>query len=281
MTTWHAAPEVLTQFAAAPALLDDVTASSIEAHLLGCDQCRRGVAQAAAASAPDDAVALRSWDGIADRIDRPRPSLAERVLGWILPSDVARLVAATAALRVSWLAAVTAVVAAVVVVARQAGSEAPLLALAPLVPLAGIAASFGPAADPAGEAALATPLHGAGLILRRAAAVLLTSLVVLLAGTLALPGLELADLAWVLPALGLTLAALALSTWVAPYPATSVAGAAWVAAVYLVTALDRPQQLAEGPLFGPASQLAFAALAVLAAGAIRARRMQLSTLEAR
>jgi hypothetical protein len=222
------------------------------------------------------------WDRIVDRIDRPRPALAERVLARFVPDHVARIVAATPALRLSWLAAVAVVVGAVVTVARQTGNDAPFLLLAPLVPLAGVAVSFGPAPDPAGETALATPLHGAGLVLRRTAAVLATSGIVLAAGSLALPGLELRDAGWVLPAVGLTAAALALSTWMAPFSAVALAAAVWLATVQTTVVADHMgRPVAEGPLFGPPGQLTFAVVAALALAALRTRRARLSMLEAR
>ena len=277
MTPWHAAPELLTLFASTPGALDDVTASSVEAHLLGCDQCRRAVA---AAARPE--VVAATWGSIADRIDRPRPTLAERLLGRLLPQHVARVVAATTALRLSWLAAVTLVTVAVAVAARHAGTDTPFLILAPLVPLAGVAASFGPAPDPAGEAAVATPMHGAGLVMWRTAAVLATSLMVLGIGSLALPGFDLHDLGWVLPAAALTLGSVALSTWVAPVTATMAAGMAWAVALEVAALVDGvPRPVAAGPLFGPAAQVAFAVLTGLALLVLEARRHQLSTMEAR
>lgn len=277
MTVWHAEPEVLARFAAAPAELDDVTASSLEAHLVACDRCR-----AAVGAASDPARLVEGWLGVADRIDRPRPTLAERVLGRLLPHHVARVVAATPALRLAWLAAVAAVTAAVVAAARQVGADAPFLMLAPVVPLAGVAVTFGPTPDPAGEVALASPLHGAGLVLWRTAAVLVTSLLVLLPGSLALPGMELHDVGWVLPALALTLAAVALSTWVPPFTATAVAGVAW-ALTLEVAALGGgiERSLTSGALFGPPGQASFALLAVLAGAVLAVRHPRLSTLEAR
>lgn len=277
MTNWHAPPDILVRFATTPELLDGVTASSLEAHLLACEACRGAVAGAA-----DPILVARSWDGLADRIDRPRPTVSERVLGWVLPAHVARVVAATPALRLAWMAAVAAVTAAVVAAARQVGADTPFLVLAPVVPLAGVAISFGPAPDPAGEAALATPLHGAGLVLWRTAAVLATSLAVLVPGTVALPGLALHDAGWVLPALALTLGAVALSTWVAPFTATAVAGLGWLVALEVAAVADGVSQApAEGPLFRPAGQLGFAVLAVAAAAVLSARHPRLSTLEAR
>lgn len=277
MTIWHAAPEILALFATTPEAVDEITASSLEAHLVACDECRRTVAAATELTA-----LVAEWERIADRIDRPRPAFAERVLARFLPEHVARVVAATPALRLSWLAAVAVVVAAAVAVARQTGSDAPFLLLAPLVPLAGVAVSFGYAPDPAGETALATPLHGAGLVLRRTAAVLGTSGIVLVVGSLALPGLELRDAGWVLPAVGLTAAALALSTWMAPLTAVALAASAWFATLQATVLMDdvsRP--LVDGPLFGPPGQLTFALVAAVALTALRTRRARLSMLEAR
>jgi hypothetical protein len=277
MTTWHATPEILTRFAIVPEALDDLTASSLEAHLLACEECRRKVAAAAGPTA-----VAGEWERIVDRIDRPRRNLTERVLAGLLPDHVARVVAATPALRLSWLAAVALVVAAVVAVARQTGSDAPFLLLAPLVPLAGVAVSFGPAPDPAGETALATPLHGAALVLRRTVAVLATSGIVLIAGSLALPGLELRDAGWVLPAIGLTAGALALSTWLAPFTSAALAAAAWVVTLQVAVVLDHlGRPLVEGPLFGPPGQLTFALIGTVALAALGSRRARLSTLEAR
>ena len=277
MTTWHAEPDLLARFATAPSELDDVTASSLEAHLLACGRCRSTVA-----AAVDPALVAFGWEGVADRIDRPRPTLAERALARFLPHHVARVVAATPALRLAWLAAVAAVAAVTVAVARRAGADTPFLVLAPVVPLAGVAISFGPAPDPAGEAALGTPLHGAGLVLWRTAAVMVTSLLVLVPASLALPGLSLHDVAWVLPALALTLGAVALSTWVAPFTATAVCGGAWAAALEMASlAGGLNRALSDSAFVGPAGQVAFALTALVAGAVLAVRHPRLSTLEAR
>ena len=87
----------------------------------------------------------------------------------------ARLVAATPALRAAWLAAVALVVGVVVVACQAADSDGLFLAIAPLLPLAGVAAVFAPGTEPAGEIGSATPLMGFGLVVRRAELVLVTS----------------------------------------------------------------------------------------------------------
>jgi hypothetical protein len=274
---WHGAPQLLARYATEPESLDDVSASSLEAHLLECEQCRQRVSDAV-----DPATTAASWGAIVDVVDRPRPSIAERFLAWFLPDDMARVVAATPALRLSWLVAVVAVIAAAVAASRSVDDLTPFLVFAPLVPLAGVAVSFGPAPDPAGEAALATPMHGAGLVLRRTVVVLATSLVVLLAGTAALPGLEWRAAGWILPAIGLSLVALALSTWCAPLIATVTAAVGWEVAVMTTGFVDRmPRGIAEGPLFGPVGQLACALTIPVALAALGWRQFWLSTMEAR
>src|SRR5688572_27910602 len=100
-TDWHAPPALLAQFAQNPGAVDDMTASSIEAHLVTCVDCR---AELTAAS--DPGLAAASWERIADRIDRPRPTVLERLLERVgIGSGFARLVAATPALQVAGLAA--------------------------------------------------------------------------------------------------------------------------------------------------------------------------------
>ena len=53
------------------------------------------------------------------------------------------------------------------------------LALAPLIPVAGIAAAFGPGVDPTFEIGLAAPLRSSKLLLIRCTAVLVASLVLI------------------------------------------------------------------------------------------------------
>lgn len=274
---WHAAPQLLARYATEPEMLDNVTASSLEAHLLDCEHCRRAVADAV-----EPATLTASWNAIVDVVDRPRPTIPERFLAWFFPDDMARVVAATPALRLSWFAAVVAVIAAAVAAARSVDDLTPFLAFAPLVPLASVAVSFGPAPDPAGEAALATPMHGAGLVLRRTVVVLASSLVVLLVGTAALPGLEWRAAGWILPAIGLSLVALALSTWFTPLTATLTAAIGWEVAVATTGVVDRiPRGIADGPMFGPFGQLACGLMIPLALAALGSRQLRLSTMEAR
>jgi hypothetical protein len=275
MSTWHAPDDVLARYANEPEGLDGVTASSLEVHLLSCAHCRAGVA---AASDPIALAAL--WDGVADRIDRPRKALVERLVRRLGVSEaMARLVAATASLQLAWLGALSAVVAGVVALAHTADADGPFLVMAPMVLLASVAAAFVPGADPAGEAGLAAPMAGLGVVLRRAVAVLIASLVVLAGGALALPGLELADAAWVLPALGLSLAALAFGTWVRVEVAAGLLATGWLVAVWTAVWLsDARLPAAElAPLAAP-GQVVSVALILVAVPTLVARRQAFAAL---
>ena len=68
--------------------------ASLEQHLLTCETCRRALA----AAMPTDELD-QLWADVIDAVDRPRPLVVERVLGWIgVRPHVARLLAATPSL---------------------------------------------------------------------------------------------------------------------------------------------------------------------------------------
>jgi hypothetical protein len=278
MSTWHAAPAALTEFAIRPHRLDDATAASIEVHLLVCDLCRATVADAADA---DDADGLSaSWNAVADRIDRPAASGVEKLLRRLGVSDTyARLVGATRSLQLAWLAALVAVVGLAVLVARGSDKDDVFLVVAPLVPIAAVAIAFALGGEPAGEAAAAAPVSGAGLVLRRAVAVLGASLLALTLGAVALPDVGLVGAAWVLPALGLTLASVALATWVRIDVAASVLGGAWLCVLWMSALSHRTgtSPLERAP-FNATGQVVFALLIAFAVAVLAVRRDAFATL---
>ena len=112
-----------------------------------------------------------NWRAITAELDAPRPSSLERVLGRVgVPGHVSRVIVATPALRRAWYLAL----AVAVLVGLGAtnpgdrGSLFTLLALAPTLPVLGVALAYGPAADPMYEAQLATPMRGLRLVAIRA-----------------------------------------------------------------------------------------------------------------
>lgn len=280
MTTsasWHAPRDVLTRFAHDPAGVDTATAASVETHLVACAGCRAELARLA-----DPAMTAASWDAIADRIDRPRASLLQRILELVgVSSGSARLAAATPGLRLSGLTAVIGLTALAVVVARHADAHGPFLAVAPLVPLAAVALTFAAAVDPGGEAGVATAVHGAGLAVRRAVAVLVLAFAVLGTGALALPAFGSTPLGWVLPATALATGSLALGTWVRIEIALAGLAGAWATGVGILRYLEGIERpFADVALFSPAGQGLALALTVAGALVLAARADRYSTMEA-
>ncbi|MEU6878043.1 zf-HC2 domain-containing protein [Streptomyces sp. NPDC046712] len=195
--------------------------------------------------------------------------------------------AAGPALRGAWLVALLVVVAAAVGLAYGAGfhgARPVLLAVAPVLPLAGVAVSYGRHADPMYEIGVATPSGGLRLLLTRAAAVLgvcvpvLTAAGALLPPVTGVPGAA----AWLLPGLALTLAALALGSFVGCRAASATLTGGWLLAV-TGPVLGRPGATGELAryLSGPAAQGGWAAAAVLCAGLLALRRRSFDHLENR
>ncbi|WP_030419565.1 zf-HC2 domain-containing protein [Streptomyces sp. SCSIO 75703] len=260
--TWHVAEEDLRAYArgslTAPLLW------SADTHLAACARCR-----AALAGAGDPAALDAGWERLDAELDAPRPGRCEALLVRCgVPDHLARLLAATPLLRRSWLGALGLVllmtcVAAVSTAATR--TPTPFLAVAPLLPLAGVALAYGPALDPAYEMAVVTPTHGFRLLMIRTVAVLATGLGVNGLATLALPGYGLRALGWLLPALALTSAGLALAPRLGPVGGPSAVAGAWVAVLLAADAARAAPSLPLAP-FTAAGQGVSAAVALLGAG---------------
>ncbi|MDG2114783.1 MAG: zf-HC2 domain-containing protein [Actinomycetota bacterium] len=171
-------------------------------------------------------------------LDAPRPSRPERLLRRLgTPSHVARLAVATPSLRRAWFVAIGLVVFVGLAAADPADPRDDLFALlilAPLVPLLGVAMSFGPEADPAHEVTLSTPMRGIELVLTRTVTVLITSLGALGVASILAPGRSVAAFGWVIPALGLRAAVLAGMTLVSPRRSAAGTAIVWVVVVTIV-----------------------------------------------
>ncbi|MFD7531535.1 zf-HC2 domain-containing protein [Streptomyces sp. NPDC059849] len=199
--------------------------------------------------------------------------------------------AAGPALRGSWLVALVLVAVGAVALAYGAGAgEAVrplLLVVAPVLPLAGVGLSYGRHADPMHEITAATPSGGLRLLLTRAAAVLVVSLPVLTLAGAALPASagRTGAAAWLLPGLAMTLAALALGSYVGCRTGATSVAVAWAAAVVLpVFAASPPAALAAATgaaryFAGPAAQAGWAAGALVCAALLAVRRRSFDHLE--
>lgn len=275
MTTWHAPPDALARYAHAPSDLDEVTASSIEQHLMACDDCR-----ALLSAATSTLELASSWAAVVDVIDRPRTTPVEALLTRLgMSSGLARVVGATPGLRLAWLATIAVLAIGAVALGRENGSDTPFLVLAPLLPLGSVLLTFLPAEEPAGEAAAATPLFGAGVVIRRAVTVLLPTFAILAVSSIALP--HLSDAArWLLPGIALAVASLTLSTYVRPVVAIATLSAGWLTLLVAVQVLDgRSAPLASTAVFDARGQLLTLVLSLLAASLLYVRRDRFSTVE--
>ncbi|KUN80224.1 anti-sigma factor family protein [Streptomyces griseoruber] len=255
--TWHVAEDDLRAYALgelAPPLL-----WSTDTHLTRCAECRARLA------AGVDPVALdTAWQRLDAELDAPRPSLTERLLVRIGVADhTARLLTATPVLRRSWLLSVLFLLVMTVLAVRVADLPGLFLALAPLLPLAGVALSYGPGLDPTYEMAVVAPLHGFRLLMIRTVAVLTAGLALNGLATLALPGYGLMALAWLLPALALTTTGLALSARLGPVLAPALVGGAWL--TLLVVLQTQPHTAGTLAPFTAVGQSAAAGVTVVAA----------------
>jgi hypothetical protein len=258
--TWHADPATLARYAEGQ--IDEARAFSIEAHVLACDECRITLARSV------DATRLNHvWSGVHAGMHAPKPKVIEHLLRRLgTPDHYARLLAATPSLSASWLLSVSVALAfALIASHNRTENPLPFLIIAPLLPLAGVAASYSPGLDPTHEIGIASPLRGSTLLMVRSAAVFAVTTILAGLAALALPHIGWTAAAWVLPALGLSVASLALSTWIPPVWASGLVGTIWVGGVIATLArpgLTRAQQLA---WFKPAAQVTFCVIAVAAA----------------
>lgn len=262
--------------------VSSATAAAIEAHLMACAACRRDLAGVAAAGGKDLAQSA-IWGEILERVDRPQRSFVERGLSTLgIREDVAKLLATTPALRAAWFAAVIVVAALAIAAANADGGDPwPLLVIAPLLPVAGVASAYGPALDPTYEVALAAPMSAFRLTLLRTLAVVATTLPLLLLATAAAPGTGLAAFGWVLPACALVSVTLALSTWMPPERAGVVATVGWLIAVIVLLDLDQMGEfLARSQIFRVPGQSVAVVVMVAGAAVVAARSRTFDQLSA-
>ena len=234
---WHLDPDLAGRYADGG--LGAALTASVEQHLMSCADCRSLL------DPHVDPVRLDAvWAEVVDRVERHRPTLVERVLQRLgMHESTARLVAATPSLRGAWLAAMTVVLALALAAAYVSPDGAALfLAVAPLLPVAGVAMAYGPEADPAYEMAAAAPYSQLRLLALRSAVVVTATLVPAAVAGVLLPGAPVLALAWLLPALSLTAGTVALSTRVRPQLAAAGLSVAWVA-LALRGLLDRRDAL--------------------------------------
>ncbi len=220
--------------------------------------------------AVDAARIEANWRSITAELDAPRPSRVERGLRRVgFPARVTRLVVATPALRRAWYLSLAIAVLVGLGAAKEGDRDSlfTMLVLAPAIPVLGVALAYGPAVDPMYEAQLATPMRGVRLVVIRAVTVLVVSVAIVGGLTALSPATRPMAAAWLLPALGLTSAALALMTVFPPRRAAAVAAASWFVAAFVVRAASDDGVA----VFGAIGQVAMLAVAVVGIAVLAAR----------
>lgn len=254
---WHVDELLLAEYQGGR--LDPSRVMAVDAHLQACADCRGAV--------PVDAEWLdRSWEAVLDRLQPPTAR-------GLLSGHRVRLLAATPALRWSWLAATVAVLAFGVVAAHAGdfrSSMSLFLIFAPILPVLAVATAYGPPFDPMHEITSMTPAAGPALVLWRAAAVVAASMAMGMVAAALLPGPGWYAVAWLLPSFLLCVSSLALAT-VMPLPlAAGVLAAIWATTVGAIASSGTAL-----PMFGPAAQFGYLLAAAVAAGVLTTRRRRL------
>lgn len=287
---WHVTDALALRYATGAAPEPD--AWSVEKHVESCGPCAARVSAAVRTGPAGPALAalrtdlLNSVTPLPPAVREPDAVPAGRGPVAVLGRGARLWWAVGPALRGPWLAAVALVLTAAFALAHGAGvagARGWLLAVSPLLPVAGVAVSYGRHADPLYEITAATPVGGLRLLLTRTAAVLALCLPVLTAGGALLPpvaGLPGAA-AWLLPGLALTLGVLALGSFTGCRAAALTLGGGWLLAV-AGPLLGGAGAAALAPYFsGPATQGAWAAAAVVCGGLLALRRRSFDHLEPR
>jgi hypothetical protein len=154
------------------------------------------------------------------------------------------------------------------VAALLAGPDgiAPFLLVAPLVPVLGVAATYGGRSDPLETLVATAPYGRTRLVLVRTLAVLVTVLPFTFLLGLTLPGPQWTATAWLGPALALVPVTLAVSSLVGPRAGASAVAIGWSAVV-----LFSVRQLPATWPVEPSQQLVYLTLALAATAYLVAR----------
>ncbi|MFE6741757.1 zf-HC2 domain-containing protein [Streptomyces tubercidicus] len=274
MSGEHASRQLIDDYARGDATIAADTVWALEAHLETCALCRSHLAACVATEAPGIAALVDTVRaGLEPQLDAAvrAPSRRHRprwVVAWLTP------------VMAPWLAMtllVTVMALLLDAVARPMffGGVSPVLAIAPVLPLCGVAASWSRGLDPAHELTASTARAGLPLLLRRTAAVLVVVLPALLVDGWLTGTMTAAQ--WLLPSLAFTSTALALGSVVGVTRAATGLMGAWGVVVVLAWATDHGPVHLERAL-QPDQLPAWGLFFALGIGAVFARRNAYSTL---
>jgi signal transduction histidine kinase len=186
-------------------------------------------------------------------------------------NDVARIIAATPAARSSWLLAILGVALFVAWGDRlDPHVVTSIAALAPLAPIVGIAAVYGPWSDPMFDVTQASPASGFRILLLRSTAVLVAASLFVSSIAVVAPEIGIDAVAWLLPSLALCTATVMLSTFIPIARAGVLVGAGWLALAIAVTASGPADAVFQG-----SAQVGFCLLTIGASLVLVRRRQHL------
>ncbi|MDX2553143.1 zf-HC2 domain-containing protein [Streptomyces stelliscabiei] len=227
MSVEHASKRIIDGYARGDTDIAADEVWALEAHLEKCRNCRDRLSAAVSTTAPAvTALVGTVWADLEPRLAATAPMPARR--RW--PARLSRWLTPTT---VPWLAMVmTVTLLALLLDIADPGSGpsqvSPLLLLAPVLPVLGVAASWSRGLDPAYELTASVPRAGLPLVLRRTTSVLAVVIPALLAGG-GLTGVSAAQ--WLLPSLAFTSTTLALGGVVGVTRAAAALVAVWAAVV--------------------------------------------------
>lgn len=288
---WHASAGQLAAYI--DGAVPQVQAWSLEAHLIGCPDCRAALSSALAGSRAPVTDVLREvrfrLDVLPEQVRAPRASSLRSLRSlrriWMIAGPRRPLFG-------SWLLSLVLVLLGALLLdhlygPRFAGLDgvAPgqaaaswfrsggswLILIAPLLPLIGVTIAYGPGLDPGYELVAATPSGGLRLVLWRTAGVLVVTLPA--AAGVQLAGGSTRVVPWLLPGLALVLATLALGTVLGLARAGTVIAGLWVAGTSVPVMIGLAP-----PLLTVVPAPAWLALAVASTGLALARHERFAQL---
>jgi len=221
--TWHADETLLDAYV--NGALGALEGASVEQHLLVCADCRGRIGRVV-----DATDVAHGWDRLQTAMERPpQPAAIRLARRFGLQEPTAVLLTASAALRTAWLSASLVALGFAVIASKfsEDGSIWPFLLIAPLIPVLGVAVSYGPTSDPLEGLIVTSPYGRPRLILARSIGVVATSMPLAFALGFLLPGPSWVAAAWLGPALAMIPMLLALAAFVGPRVAASVLAMGW------------------------------------------------------
>ena len=253
--------------------------SQLEAHLAEARARPRYLAGPAIDVDPGRMAA--NLAAIVAELDAPRPTRLARLLELVGVDELTvPLVTATPGLRRSWIASVVIALLFAIQAATNSTADADVeriivfLTMAPLIPLLGVALAFGKGVDPTHELVLAAPMDSFRVFLARAITVLSASTAILLLASVLVPTGGAARVAWLLPAVAVTAATMAVATRLEPRVSSGVVATVWLAVVLIVS-----QTTSAAAMFGPITQVASLAVAIAGGALFVSQRRRLDQLD--